>query len=370
MKSIVEDALSRAEMQADSPIYLQDQSIETDQELEKILSELKTNIAVVGCGGGGSNTVQRMMEDGINGADLCAINTDAQHLLYINASQKVLIGHKTTKGLGAGSMPQIGEASAEENLDEIQKIVDGTDMVFITCGLGGGTGTGAAPVVAKAAQEAGALTISIATLPFTAEGSIRRSNAEAGLKRLMEVSDTVIVVPNDRLMEVVPRLPLQVAFKVCDEVLMRAVKGITELITKPGLVNLDFADVRTIMQKGGVAMIGLGEAEGENKATESVKKALRSPLLDVDISGANAALVNVVGGADMTVSDAEGVVEEVYQRIDPNARLIWGAQIDPSLENTVRTMLVVTGVKSPQIYGRGGSTGPSVIRKYGIDFVC
>ncbi len=368
MKSIVEEALARAEIQADSPVYLQDQSTETDQELEKILSELMTHITVVGCGGGGSNTIQRMMEEGVAGAELCAVNTDAQHLLYVNASQKVLIGRKTTKGLGAGSMPQIGEAAAEESLDEVQKVVEGTDMVFVTCGLGGGTGTGAAPIVAKSAQDAGALTISVVTLPFTAEGSIRRSNAEAGLKRLMEVSDTVIVVPNDRLMEVVPRLPLQVAFKVCDEVLMRAVKGITELITKPGLVNLDFADVRTVMQKGGVAMIGLGEAEGENKASESVKKALRSPLLDVDISGATSALVNVVGGSDMTVAEAEGVVEEVYQRVDPNARLIWGAQIDPSLENTVRTMLVVTGVKSPQIYGKGAGT--NVIRKYGIDFVC
>ncbi len=368
MKSIVEEALARAEIQVDSPVYLQDRSTETDQELEKILSELMTHIAVVGCGGGGSNTIQRMMEEGVAGAELCAVNTDAQHLLYINASQKVLIGRKTTRGLGAGSMPQIGEAAAEENLDEVQKVVEGTDMVFVTCGLGGGTGTGAAPIVAKSAQDAGALTISVVTLPFTAEGSIRRSNAEAGLKRLMEVSDTVIVVPNDRLMEVVPRLPLQVAFKVCDEVLMRAVKGITELITKPGLVNLDFADVRTVMQKGGVAMIGLGEAEGENKASESVKKALRSPLLDVDISGATSALVNVVGGSDMTVAEAEGVVEEVYQRVDPNARLIWGAQIDPSLENTVRTMLVVTGVKSPQIYGKGAGT--NVIRKYGIDFVC
>ncbi len=369
MKSIVEEALSRAEMVVESPIYLHDQSTEADEELEKILSELKTNIAVVGCGGGGSNTIQRMMEEGISGADLAAVNTDAQHLLYINASRKVLLGRKTTRGLGAGSMPQIGEAAAEESLDEIQSIVEGADMVFITSGLGGGTGTGSAPVVAKSAQDAGALTISIVTLPFTAEGSIRRSNADAGLKRLMEVSDTVIVVPNDRLMEVVPRLPLQVAFKVCDEVLMRAVKGITELITKPGLVNLDFADVRTIMQKGGVAMIGLGEADGENKATESVKKALRSPLLDVDISGATSALVNVVGGPDMTVAEAEGVVEEVYQRVDPNARLIWGAQIDPSLENKVRTMLVVTGVKSPQIYGKGSGSA-NVIRKYGIDFVC
>jgi cell division protein FtsZ len=240
-------------------------------------------------------------------------------------------------------------------------------MVFITCGLGGGTGTGSAPVVAEAARDVGALTIAVVTLPFGVEGAVRRSNAEAGLERLRDVADTVIVVPNDKLLEVVPRLPLQAAFKVSDEVLMRAVKGITELITKPGLVNLDFADVRTVMQKGGVAMIGLGESDGEDKAGESVQKALRSPLLDVDISGATSALVNVVGGHDMTVAEAENVVEEVYSRIDPEARLIWGAQIDPNLEHTVRTMLVVTGVKSPQIYGKGNSR--NITSRYGIDFV-
>jgi len=222
-------------------------------------------------------------------------------------------------------------------------------------------------VVAEAARDAGALTIAVVTLPFGVEGQVRRTNAEAGLERLRDVADTVIVVPNDKLLEVVPRLPLQAAFKVSDEVLMRAVKGITELITKPGLVNLDFADVRTVMQNGGVAMIGLGEADGEAKAVESVQKALRSPLLDVDISGATSALVNVVGGPDMTIAEAESVVQEVYSRIDPDARLIWGAQVDDSLEHTVRTMIVVTGVKSPQIYGHGG--GQNVTRRYGIDFV-
>ena len=199
------------------------------------------------------------------------------------------------------------------------------------------------------------------------EGHVRRTNAEAGLERLRDVADTVIVVPNDKLIEVVPRLPLQAAFKVSDEVLMRAVKGITELITKPGLVNLDFADIRTVMQNGGVAMIGLGEAEGDNKAVESVQKALRSPLLDVDISGATSALVNVVGGPDMTISEAESVVQEVYSRIDKNARLIWGAQIDPDLEQTVRTMIVVTGVTSAQIYGHGSDK--NITFRYGIDFV-
>ncbi len=365
MRSIVEEALSRAEIATASrerPL-----NSDTDEELEKILQELKTDIKVVGCGGGGSNTVQRMEEEGIKGAELFALNTDAQHLLYIRATNKILIGRKKTRGLGAGSLPQIGEDAARETEEEIRRSLEGADMVFATCGLGGGTGTGSAPVIAEAARDAGALTIAVVTLPFSVEGVVRRANAEAGLERLRDVTDTVIVVPNDKLLDIVPQLPLYAAFKVADEVLMRAVKGITELITKPGLVNLDFADVRTVMQKGGVAMIGLGESDGEDRAEESVKKALKSPLLDVDISGATSALVNVVGGPDMTVSEAEGVVEEVYQRIDPNARLIWGAQVDPNLEHTVRTMLVVTGVKSPQIYGKPELKG--LQQKYGIDIV-
>jgi cell division protein FtsZ len=225
-------------------------------------------------------------------------------------------------------------------------------MVFVTAGLGGGTGTGSAPVVAKAAREAGALTIAIVTTPFTAEGEVRRTNAEAGLERLRDVADTVIVVPNDRLLDSVGKLPVRKAFKVADEVLMRSVKGITELITKPGLVNLDFADVRTVMERGGVAMIGLGESGSDTKSVDSVKGALRSPLLDVDISGANSALVNVTGGPDMSIEEAEGVVEEIYERIDPEARIIWGTSVDDDLKDTMRTMIVVTGVDSPQIYGR------------------
>lgn len=366
MKTIVGEALSRAEL-AMAPQIEDPRFKETEKDLEEILQGLRTNIKVVGCGGGGSNTIQRMEEEGIKGAELFAINTDAQHLLHVKASKKILIGRSKTRGLGAGSLPQMGEEAARETEDEISDIVEGADMVFVTCGLGGGTGTGASPVVAESARNSGALTIAVVTLPFAVEGVIRRQNAEAGLERLREAIDTVIVVPNDRLLELVPQLPLYAAFKVADEVLMRAVKGITELITKPGLINLDFADVRTVMQKGGVAMIGLGESDGEERAVESVKKALKSPLLDVDISGATSALVNVVGGSDMTVSEAEGVVEEVYQRIDPNARLIWGAQIDPNLDRTVRTMLVVTGVKSPQIYGKPVSRG--LQKQYGIDFV-
>jgi len=362
MESIIKEAISRAGV---SPMPIIG---DTDKELQEILEELKTNIVVIGCGGSGSNTIQRITEEGITGAELYAINTDAQHLLNIKVSKKILIGRSRTKGLGAGSLPQIGQDAAQESKAAIEKAVGNADLVFITCGLGGGTGTGSAPVVAEIARDAGALTIAVVTLPFSVEGQIRMDNAEAGLERLRDAVDTVIVVPNDKLLEVVPHLPLQTAFKVCDEVLMRSVKGITELITKPGLVNLDFADVRVIMQKSGVAMIGLGEAEGENKAIESVQKALRSPLLDVDVSGATGALVNVVGGPDMTIAEAESVVNELYTRIDPKARLIWGAMVDPDLENMVRTMVVITGVKSPQILGKSTS-GNIATAKYGIDFV-
>jgi len=362
MESIIKEAISRAGV---SPMPIIG---DTDKELQEILEQLKTNIVVIGCGGSGSNTIQRITEEGITGAELYAINTDAQHLLNIKVSKKILIGRSRTKGLGAGSLPQIGQDAAQESKVAIEKAVGNADLVFITCGLGGGTGTGSAPVVAEIAREAGALTIAVVTLPFSVEGQIRMDNAEAGLERLRDAVDTVIVVPNDKLLEVVPHLPLQTAFKVCDEVLMRSVKGITELITKPGLVNLDFADVRVIMQKSGVAMIGLGEAEGENKAIESIQKALRSPLLDVDVSGATGALVNVVGGPDMTIAEAESVVNELYTRIDPKARLIWGAMVDPDLENMVRTMVVITGVKSPQILGKNTS-GNIATAKYGIDFV-
>jgi len=362
MRSIVEEALTK----------VRDDTLDVsknDSELDQILEGLRTEIAVIGCGGGGSNTISRMMEEGIHGARLYAINTDAQHLSRTKADHRILIGRQRTRGLGAGSIPQIGEEAALENEQELKSAVAGCDMVFLTVGLGGGTGTGCAPIVAKAAREEGALTIAVVTLPFTAEGAIRMENAEAGLERLRDVADTVIVVPNDRLLEVVPKLPLYAAFKVADEVLMRAVKGITELITMPGLVNLDFADVRTVMERGGVAMIGMGESDSEDKAADSVKKAIRSPLLDVDISGANAALVNVIGGPDMTMAEAEGVVQEVYNRIDPNARIIWGAQVDPDMQNKMRTLLVVTGVRSPQIYGRNEKNNPKVQKQFEIDFL-
>jgi len=338
-----------------------------NEELEEILSGLTTTIRVVGCGGAGTNTIARCFEAGITGAELIAINTDAQHLLLADVPHKVLIGRHLTHGLGAGSLPQIGEEAAKESEQDIRNSIERSDMVFVACGLGGGTGTGSAPVVAQIAKEVGALTIGIVTLPFGVEGLIRMENAETGLKRLRDTCDTVIVIPNDKLLDIVPNLALNAAFKVADEVLMRSIKGITEMITMPGLVNLDFADLKTVMKRGGVAMIGLGEAEGENKAVNAVVEALNSPLLEVDISEASGALVNVTGGEDMTISEAERVVEEIYSRVDPNARIIWGTTIDPELKRNIRAMLVITGVKSKQILGPSQKTFER--EEYGIDFV-
>jgi len=324
----------------------------SDEELKQVADSLSTEITVVGCGGGGCNTVDRMVEEGIEGAKLVSLNTDVQHLLDVRADEKLLVGQDRTSGRGAGSLPQVGEESALEDIDDIRASISGSDMVFVTAGMGGGTGTGAAPVVAQAAQDMGALTIAIVTLPFTSEGEVRRQNAEAGLARLQDVSDTVIVIPNDKLLQSVGQMPIQKAFKVCDEVLMRSVKGITELITTPSIVNLDFSDVQTIMKNGGVAMIGLGETTTEGRrSVDAVEDALNSPLLDVDISNAQSLLVNVTGGPEMSIEEAEGVVDELYDRVDPAARIIWGTGVSDEIENTLRTMVVVTGVESEQIYG-------------------
>jgi cell division protein FtsZ len=225
-------------------------------------------------------------------------------------------------------------------------------MVFVTCGLGGGTGTGASPVVADVAKKIGALTVAVVTLPFSVEGKVRMQNAMEGLEYLQGTVDTLIVIPNDKLLEICPDLPLSTAFKVADEILTNAVKGVTELVTKPGLINVDFADIRAIMREGGIAMIGVGESDTENRAIESVEKAINNPLLDVDISGAKGALVHVIGGPSMTLEEARTVVETVSKRLDEDAKVIWGAQISNDMHDTIRTMLIVTGVRSPQIFGR------------------
>ncbi|HLD42790.1 MAG TPA: cell division protein FtsZ [Candidatus Nanoarchaeia archaeon] len=341
-----------------------------DAELEKILQQHRATIKVVGCGGSGNNTINRITEVGVAGAETVAVNTDAQDLLYTSADKKVLIGKEITRGLGAGSDPKIGEEAARETEAELKKLLHGSDMIFLTCGLGGGTGTGSIPVIAEIAKKVGALTIAIVTLPFSMEGHRRYENAMIGLEKLEQSVDTLIVIPNDKLLELAPDLPLHTAFKVADEILTNAVKGIAEMVTKAGLVNLDFADIRAVMGKGGIAMIGVGESDTENRAVEAVEKAIANPLLDVDIAGANGALINVAGGPDMTLNEARKVVETVSSSLDPDAKIIWGAQIYDDLEKTIRAMLIVTGVKSTQILGNKPKLKPeSVNDELGIEFV-
>ncbi len=343
-ESVMESALQEEER-------VVERDTETDEELRKILESRKAEIKVVGVGGAGGNTVSRLMQVGIVGAETIAVNTDAQDLLYTDADHKVLIGRDLTGGLGAGADPKIGVEAAKESKEEIKKALEGADMVFVNCGLGGGTGTGSSPIIADIAKKVGALTVGIVTLPFEMEGKNRKKNAQQGLEDLESMVDTLIVIPNDKLLEIVPDVSITTAFKVADEILVNAVKGIAELITKPGLVNLDFADIRAVMGSGGLAMIGMGESDTENRAMEAVEKALNNPLLDVDIEGASGALVNVFGGADVTIRECQEIVEGVSQKINPDAKIIWGAQIIKELGDTIRAMLIVTGVKSSQIYG-------------------
>ena len=325
---------------------------EIDAELERLLASQKTRIRVIGCGGGGNNTINRIAEVGIKGIETIALNTDAQDLLYTTADRKILIGKELTHGLGAGSNPKIGEEAAKESESDLKKAIEGADMIFITCGLGGGTGTGSAPFVAALARKMGILSVGIVTMPFTMEGSHRQENAVIGLEKLEQSINTLILIPNEKLLELAPHLPLQTAFKVADEILTNAVKGIAELVTKAGLVNLDFADVKAIMSEGGVALIGMGESDSENRAEESVQRALENPLIEVDVSNATGALINISGGENLTLDESRKIVETVAQKLDGKAKIIWGAQIYKDLDKTIRTMLIITGVKSDQIFGQ------------------
>ena len=325
-----------------------------DEELAKYIELAKAKITVVGVGGAGCNTINRMAEVGIEGATLVGVNTDAHHLAKIKAHKKVLIGKKSLRGLGAGSNPDVGEDAAREDIDDLSAAVADSDMVFITGGLGGGTGTGAAPVIAEIAKEMGALTVGVVTLPFSVEGATRMENALKGFEKLRKNADTIIIIPNDRLLDLSPDIPLNAAFKVCDEVLTNAVKGITEIINKPGLVNVDFADVKTIMTRGGTAMIGLGSSRGESgdRAFEAVEQALASPLLDIDVSGANRALINVTGGPDMSLSEVDKVIETVASKISKSAHIISGAVIDDQMQGKeLRVLVVITGGKLKMLEG-------------------
>lgn len=301
-------------------------------------------IKVLGVGGGGCNAVDRMIDEGLQGVDFVAVNTDAQALMLSKAPTRVRVGEKLTRGLGSGGDPDTGRKATEESAEELYGVLKDSDMVFLTAGMGGGTGTGGAPIVAQIAKEIGALTIGVVTRPFTFEGSRRIQAAESGISRLKEQADTLIVIPNDRLLQIVDkRANLQQAFRLADDVLRQGVQGISELITIPGLINLDFADVRTIMSEGGAALMAVGKASGEDAARSAAEQSISSQLLDITIDGARGILFNVTGGPDLTLFDVNQAAAIIKETAHPDVNLIFGAVIDPEMKETVRITVIATG---------------------------
>jgi cell division protein FtsZ len=313
-------------------------------------------IKVVGVGGGGTNAVNRMVDAGLKGVEFIAVNTDAQALLMCDADVKIHIGGKITRGLGAGANPDVGREAAEESRDELREALKGADMVFVTAGKGGGTGTGAAPVIAELARELGALTVGVVTKPFSFEGRKRASQAEKGIEALSKKVDTLIIIPNDRLLQVVERRTSIIeAFKVADDVLRQGVQGITDLITVPGLINLDFADVRTIMRNAGSALMGIGVASGENRGVEAARAAISSPLLESSIEGATGILLNITGGGDLGLFEVNEAAEVISGAADGEANVIFGAVIDESMGDQMRVTVIATGFEV-----RAGTASSSV----------
>lgn len=322
-------------------------------------------IMVIGVGGAGNNSVNRISAMGVAGAQLVAVNTDRQHLGIISDDiTKLLIGKSVTNGLGAGAYPEVGAKAAEVSKAALEEILDGVDMLFITAGMGGGTGTGAAPVVAQIAKQQGAIVIAIVTYPFALERA-RLIKAEEGIDVLKDICDTVVVIDNNRLVELVPNLPVQDAFKVADEVIARTVRGITETITQPSLINLDYADIRTVMGGKGLSVIAVGESQSVNKIDEVVEDTLKNALLDVDITGATGCLIHITGGTELTLGEANAVGEMLTEQIDANAAVIWGARIDPTFENKIEVIAIFTGVKSPFIKGSRTFKGKDSKSAYG-----
>jgi cell division protein FtsZ len=325
-------------------------------------------IKVVGVGGGGCNAVDRMIDEGLQGVDFVAINTDAQALLLSKAPTRVRVGEKLTRGLGSGGDPEVGRKATEESAEELYTVMKGADMVFITGGMGGGTGTGGACVVAQIAKEVGALTIGVVTRPFTFEGSRRIQSAEAGITKLKEQADTLIVIPNDRLLQIVDkRANLQSAFRMADDVLRQGVQGISELITVPGLINLDFADVRTIMSEGGAALMAVGSAKGEDAARMAAEQAISSQLLDITIDGARGILFNVTGGPDLTLFDVNQAAAIIKETAHPDVNLIFGAVIDQNMKDAVRITVIATGFERTGVPRRIVEPAPSESRPTPIE---
>ncbi len=310
-------------------------------------------IKVVGVGGGGGNAVNRMINEGLGGVEFISVNTDNQALMMSRAKTRVRIGDKLTRGLGAGGNPEIGRKAAEESADELYEVLRGADMVFIACGMGGGTGTGASPVIAQIAKELGALTIGVVTRPFTFEGSRRQQTAEAGIEALKSQVDTLIVIPNDRLAQIADkRATLQQAFSLADDVLRQGIQGISELITVPALINLDFADVRTIMSEGGAALMAVGRATGDDRARKAAEAAISSSLLDVTIDGARGILFNITGGSDMTLFEINEAAAIIKESAHPEVNLIFGAQVDESMGDEVRITVIATGFEQSRVARR------------------
>lgn len=307
-------------------------------------AERYAKIKVIGIGGGGNNAVNRMIESGLRGIDFIVMNTDKQALNSSRAEEKIQLGEKITKGLGAGANPEIGAKAAEENRNEIMEVLKGADMIFITAGMGGGTGTGAAPIVAELAKELGILTVGVVTKPFTFEGSRRLKHAEAGIEELKYKVDTLVTIPNDRLLQISDKKTTMVeAFIMADEILKQGIQGISDLIAVPNLINLDFADVKTIMQDKGIAHMGIGLASGDNRATEAAKLAIKSPLLETSIEGAKSVLLNITGGSDLGIFEVNEAADLIRGTVDKDANIIFGAGIDESLKETIKITVIATG---------------------------
>ncbi|MFA4876189.1 MAG: cell division protein FtsZ [Methanoregula sp.] len=343
MQSIINDALKNAELEKEINKPGSANAMEDDFVGQP-------RIVIIGCGGAGNNTVNRIHHMGVSGAETIAINTDKQHLDMIQADKRILIGKSLTKGLGAGGYPDVGKRAAEMARPTLEAILESADLVFITAGMGGGTGTGSAPVVASIAKEQGAIVVGMVSYPFQVEKA-RLIRAEEGLEALAAAADSVIVLDNNRLKNFVPNLPLGQAFSVMDQLIGETVKGISETITEPSLINIDYADVRAIMSKGGVAVMLVGESKQQNKAESVVRECLSNPMLDIDYRGATGSLIHITGGTDLTLQDAEEVATSLTYELDPHADVIWGARVRGDMEGKIRVLAIMTGVKSAQILG-------------------
>jgi cell division protein FtsZ len=333
---------------------------QSDASHSSAANRMRANIKVVGVGGAGGNAVNRMIAHGLSGIDFWVMNTDAQVLDMALTEKRIQLGNKITRGLGAGGNPAIGQKAAEESREEISAILDGADMVFITAGMGGGTGTGAAPVVASVARDMGALTVGVVTRPFAFEGRRRQQQALQGLEGLRDAVDTLIVIPNDKLLQVVERrTSMQEAFRIADDVLLRGVQGISDIITVPGLINVDFADVKAVMSMAGSAIMGIGRGTGEGRALEAARMAVNSPLLETSIEGANGVIFNVTGGPDMTLFEVNEAADVVYECVDKDANIIFGSVIDDRIQGEIQITVIATGfqLKQPGLFGDEATTG-------------